>query len=54
MVNRYRPMRFILTTTRMRRIPASICFEGETMAAEQGRQLQIDMECVAQAQFFEL
>ena len=42
------------TTTRMLGIPASICFEGETMAAGQGRQLQIDMNYVARAMFFEL
>jgi hypothetical protein len=28
-------------------IPTSISFVGETMAAGQGRQLQIDMESVA-------
>lgn len=54
MVNRYRPMRLFLTTTRMLRIPASICFEGETMAAGLGRQLQIDTENVAERSFFEL
>ncbi|OYU40307.1 MAG: hypothetical protein CFE33_07170 [Pseudorhodobacter sp. PARRP1] len=47
-------MRFFLTTTRMLRIPTSICFEGETMAAGQGRQQQIDTESVAWGWFFEL
>ncbi len=54
MVNRYRPMRFFLTTTRMLSIADPLSFEGETMAAGQGRQLQIDKKYVAKAEFFEL
>ena len=47
-------MRFILTTTRMLSITDPLSFVGETRAVRQGRQLQIDMESVAQMQFFEL
>ncbi|MDZ4312903.1 MAG: hypothetical protein U1A24_20340 [Cypionkella sp.] len=54
MVNRYRPMRFILTTTRMLSIADPLSFDGETMAAGQGRQLQIDKKYVARGGFFEL
>lgn len=54
MVNRYRPMRLILTTTRMLSIADPLSFEGEPRAARQGRQLQIDKKYVANGGFFEL
>jgi len=58
MCNRYRtpslPVRFFDATTRITLIPASNCFVGETMAAMNGRQPQIDKKSVARGGFFEL